>query len=75
LRRIKAPTQIIHGKQDTLLHYKGGIDSARWIKGAELEIIDGMGHDLPAQLLPRLAELIVYNASRNQARPHLSHWI
>jgi len=30
----------------------------RKIRGSTLEIIDGMGHDLPVPLLPRLAQSI-----------------
>ena len=30
-----------------------------------LEVIDGMGHDMPLPLLPRIAEGIVANAARS----------
>ena len=41
---------------------EGGIDTARQISGSRLEVIAGMGHDLPRQLLPRFIELIEEHA-------------
>lgn len=50
---IRVPTRIIHGRQDTLVPVAAGFDLAQKIRGAQLDLIDGMGHDLPAELLPR----------------------
>lgn len=58
LKRIKTPTLVIHGKADPLVPVTGGIDTAKHIPGARLELIEGMGHDLPAPLWPRFVELI-----------------
>lgn len=58
LKTIVAPTLVIHGKDDPLVPVSGGIDTARHIPGARLELIDGMGHDLPTPLLPTFVELI-----------------
>ena len=55
LRRIVAPTLVIHGTDDPLVPVEAGRDTARNVPGAKLVIIDGMGHDLPDALLPRLA--------------------
>lgn len=62
LKRIIAPTLVIHGKDDALVPVEGGMDTARHIPGARLELIDGMGHDLPEALWPTFAELIVSHA-------------
>ena len=62
LKKIKTPTLVIHGKADRLVPVEGGIDTARHIKGARLELIDGMGHDLPKALLPRFVDLICAHA-------------
>ena len=59
LRRIKAPTLIIHGAQDPLVPVAAAHELARRIRDSRLEIIEGMGHNLPPQLLPRLSELIL----------------
>ena len=58
LKKIIAPTLVIHGKADPLVPVSGGVDTARHVTGARLELIDGMGHDLPQPLLPRFVELI-----------------
>jgi pimeloyl-ACP methyl ester carboxylesterase len=59
LRKITAPALVIHGSKDPLAPLEGGKDSARNIKGARLEIIEGMAHDLPKKFLPRITSLIV----------------
>jgi pimeloyl-ACP methyl ester carboxylesterase len=58
LKKILAPTLVIHGKDDPLVPVAGGIDTARHVPGAKLELIDGMGHDLPQPLLQHFVELI-----------------
>lgn len=70
LKNIDCPTQIIHGKNDPLVSYKGGEDSARSIRNSRLELINGMGHDFPKQLMPRLAALISLNAHRAKQDSH-----
>ena len=62
LRRITCPTLVIHGKADKLLPAAGGKAVAKAIPHSRLELIDGMGHDLPEELWPRISELIVSNA-------------
>jgi proline iminopeptidase len=62
LADITAPTLVIHGREDTLVPVANGIDLARRIPGAKLEIIEGMSHDLPEALLPRLAGSIAAHA-------------
>jgi pimeloyl-ACP methyl ester carboxylesterase len=64
LRRLDVPTVVIHGTDDPLIDVSGGKATAEAIPGAKLELIPGMGHDLPRQLWPRLVELISENAAR-----------
>jgi pimeloyl-ACP methyl ester carboxylesterase len=47
LGSVSVPTLVIHGADDPLVAVEGGKDTADAIPGAELVIIDGMGHDLP----------------------------
>lgn len=58
LRSIKVPTLVIHGTDDRMCDVSGGMATARAIPGAELVLIDGMGHNLPRALWPRIASLI-----------------
>ena len=59
LARIVAPTLVVHGSDDPLLPVAAGHDTALHIPGARLEIIGGMGHDLPPGVQPLLVERIV----------------
>jgi pimeloyl-ACP methyl ester carboxylesterase len=59
LARITAPTHIVHGSADPLVPPAAAHDLQRKIAGATLELIDGMGHDLPEPLLPRLADAML----------------
>jgi pimeloyl-ACP methyl ester carboxylesterase len=62
LRQIRVPTLVVHGKDDPLVPVEHGVDTARHIPGARLEIIDGMGHDLPPPLDDTLTSLIAGHA-------------
>jgi pimeloyl-ACP methyl ester carboxylesterase len=64
LKRIRVPTLVIHGKADRLIRPSGGRATARAIPGARLELIDGMGHDLPRGVWPRILDGIEQNAAR-----------
>jgi pimeloyl-ACP methyl ester carboxylesterase len=59
LKRITAPTLVIHGEADPLVPVAAGHELAAHIAGARLELIAGMGHDLPAPLLPQIGQLIL----------------
>ncbi len=58
LKTITVPTLVIHGNDDPLVPVDGGIDTAKHVPGAKLELIDGYGHDLPVELLPRFAQMV-----------------
>ena len=64
LRRISAPTLVIHGAEDRLVAPSGGRATAKAIPGAQLMLVDGMGHDLPRELWPRLIDAIEKHAGR-----------
>jgi pimeloyl-ACP methyl ester carboxylesterase len=64
LREVTAPVVVIHGADDPLIPVDGGEATAAAVPGAELVVIPGMGHDLPAPLWSRIADAIVANARR-----------
>jgi pimeloyl-ACP methyl ester carboxylesterase len=68
LREITAPTVVIHGTDDPLVRTAAGRATAKAIPGSHLCLIDGMGHDLPRELWPRITEQIDRNARRAAAR-------
>lgn len=62
LRRITAPTVVIHGSHDRLVGPSGARATARAINDARLVMIKGMGHDLPRGTWPQIIDTIVANA-------------
>jgi pimeloyl-ACP methyl ester carboxylesterase len=64
LRGLRVPTLVIHGKADKMLLPSGGRNTAKVVPGARLELIEGMGHDLPRALWPRILDAIEENAAR-----------
>ena len=64
LRRITAPTVVIHGTADRLVRPSGGRATVRAIPGAKLVKVDGMGHDLPRAAWDQIVAAIVENARR-----------
>ncbi len=58
LRRVRAPTLVLHGSDDPLVPMAAGQDTAASIPGARLRIIPGMGHFLPESLVPLLVDEI-----------------
>jgi pimeloyl-ACP methyl ester carboxylesterase len=59
LAAIKVPTLVIHGTADPLVPVEGGKETAAAIPGAELILIEGMGHDLPyGGAWPKIVEAI-----------------
>lgn len=58
LPSLKVPTLVIHAAADRMCDVSGGLATADAIWGAELVVIEGMGHNLPHALWPRIAGLI-----------------
>ena len=56
LAKITAPSLIVHGTDDLLVPAACGKDTATSIRGSELMLIDGMGHDLPSSLYEKVAD-------------------
>jgi pimeloyl-ACP methyl ester carboxylesterase len=64
IKNIKVPTLVIHGKEDPLVPMEGGIDTSKNIPGAELLLIDKMGHSLPPEIWTQVVNAIAENASK-----------
>jgi pimeloyl-ACP methyl ester carboxylesterase len=58
LRKLQIPTLVIHGLADRMCDVSGGQATAESIPGAELVLINDMGHNLPLGLRSHLADLI-----------------
>jgi len=66
LQQIRVPTLVIHGADDPLIPLAAGEDTARQIPGAVLEVVAGMGHNLPDALAPTLVALVSGFMARQQ---------
>ena len=58
---------VLHGNADPLLLPACAHDVAEHIAGAQLRLIDGMGHDFPAALAPVFADAICAAADQTSA--------
>jgi pimeloyl-ACP methyl ester carboxylesterase len=67
LQRLDVPTLVIHGAVDPLVTLSGGERTAALIPGAELLVIDDMGHDLPLALVPQIVDAITTHVARSHA--------
>ncbi|GAA4262634.1 alpha/beta hydrolase [Dactylosporangium darangshiense] len=64
LRRITAPTLVIHGDVDRMVHPSGGRATAAAIPGARHVEIAGMSHHLSPGIIDRLVDLIAESANK-----------
>lgn len=67
IKNITVPTVVLHGDADPLVPVEGGRDVAANIPGAELRIVPGMGHDIPAALYDTIVDAISRAAERARA--------
>ncbi|WP_406300588.1 alpha/beta fold hydrolase [Embleya sp. NBC_00888] len=68
LGSVRVPILVIHGTADIMCDVSGGRATAAAVPGAELVVIDGMGHNFPRELWPRFGALIanlVQHVERN----------
>ena len=70
LYRIEAPTLVIHGDKDRIVHPSGGVATARAIAGAQLYTIKGMRHQIDESVTPDLLQLIVPHVRQAAAQAH-----
>lgn len=57
-RQISAPVLVIHGEDDPIVALANGTALAEGIADAELMVLAGVGHELPARLIDRIADRI-----------------
>ncbi|MCU5775267.1 alpha/beta fold hydrolase [Erwiniaceae bacterium BAC15a-03b] len=64
LSHIRAPTLVVHGTEDALIPAACGEDTVASVRNADLLLITGMGHDLPAALYEPICDAIFQNMRR-----------
>lgn len=68
LKRIQAPSLIIHGDIDRIVHPSGGAASAKAIPNARHEVIRGMRHQIDTYRSEHLASLILNHVHKYSGR-------
>jgi pimeloyl-ACP methyl ester carboxylesterase len=58
LPRVTAPTMVLHGDADRLVDLSGGRRTTELVPGAELRVMEGMGHDLPPAYWDRAVQAV-----------------
>lgn len=58
LKDLAVPTLVIHGLDDTIIDPSGGRRTAELVPGAQLMLVEAMGHDRPPALWPLLVDAI-----------------
>ncbi|TDF39376.1 alpha/beta hydrolase [Alteromonadaceae bacterium M269] len=64
LKKVSVPTLVLHGEIDPLVPIEAGYATAKAIEHAQMEVIEGMGHNLPPPVWPTIVEHICQNASK-----------
>jgi len=67
LSQLAVPTVVIHGALDPLITPSGGERTAELVPGADLLMLEDMGHDLPPAVIGPVVEAITSLAARVHA--------
>jgi hypothetical protein len=64
LRRVDVPVLIVHGAADRLIDHRASRQLHETMPTSDLWLVDGLGHDLPLELLSALTARAISNADR-----------
>lgn len=64
LRELDVPALVIHGMSDKMVHVSGGRATSHALRGSELLLVPGMGHDVPPELHDTFVDAITRTARR-----------
>lgn len=64
LSRITAPTLVINGDRDLMVHPSGGTATVNAIRSAQHIVIPGMGHHIPQALVDPITQYVSQHADR-----------
>lgn len=72
VKTIHVPTLVLHGKDDTLIPVAHGEYTAEIISGSRFVAYDGMGHNLPPEVMPLLVKDMVFHFKQKVANEQAS---
>ena len=64
LQSLRVPTLVIHGADDILVPIENGRIVAAAVPGARILELEGMGHDIPKRVWPRVIDAIAETARK-----------
>jgi len=64
LAQLSVPTAVIHGRDDRVVSYTGGVATALAVPDAELHLYAGMGHQVTPRLWSEFVRVIARNVQR-----------
>ncbi|MBQ4850593.1 alpha/beta fold hydrolase [Pseudoalteromonas sp. MMG012] len=64
LKKIKAPTLVIHGSEDPIFPIKAALQTAQLIQKSKLKIVTGLGHDFPPVLMAQIVQWITKHINK-----------
>ena len=64
LHEIDVPALVIHGTEDAILPLDHGVAVADGIKDSKRMIMEGVGHEIPEELIPEIVKEVVENIRR-----------
>ena len=67
LHEIEVPALIIHGTEDAILPLDHGVAVADGIKDSKRMIMEGVGHEIPEELIPEIVKEVVENIRRTNS--------
>ena len=67
LHEIDVPALIIHGTEDAILPLDHGVAVADGIKDSKRMIMEGVGHEIPEELIPEIVKEVVENIRRTNS--------
>lgn len=67
LTSLQVPTMVLHGDHDRLVQISGGERTAELVPGAQLRVLEGMGHDMPPAYWDRIVAGLVDNMALVEA--------
>lgn len=70
LGRITAPTLVINGDRDLMVHPSGGAATVAAIRSAQHVVLPGMGHHIPEALVDPITRYITHHADRVSEGAH-----
>ncbi|NJC73783.1 alpha/beta hydrolase [Planosporangium thailandense] len=70
LAGVRAPVLVLHGADDPVVPVESGEETAAAVPGATLMVLPGVGHELPTQVWPQVADAIAANAARATTARH-----